>query len=121
MVKPMTEIELNEKIERLLTEQKPSGLVKQIDTAYRREMSVRKNDERMREISRHYIPRGPFVSWEFEGTTLYHSGYYIKYPRNSKEKKLLKRLTNKRCRRAAELPRKGLQYRRLLDYWWILD
>lgn len=121
MVKPMTEIELNERIERLLIEQEHSCIVKQGDTAYRREMRVRKNDKRMHEISRHYIPRGPFVSWGFEGTTLYHSGYYIKYPRNSKEKKLLKRLTNKRCRRAAELPSKGLQYRRLLDYWWILD
>ena len=121
MVKPMTEIELSEKIELLLTESNQSGAAKPSDTAYRREMCIRKNDKRMREISRHYIPRGPFVSWEFDGSTLYHSGYYIKYPRNSKEKKLLKRLTNKRCRRASMLPRKGQQYRRLLDYWWILD
>jgi len=121
MVKPMTEIELNEQIECLLTDQAPQGSTRPTGAAYRREMLVRKNDVRMRAISRHYIPRGPFVDWSFDGTTLLHSGYYIKCPHSSKEKKLLKRLTNKRCRREWRLPLKGQQYRRLLDYWWILD
>lgn len=121
MVKPMTEIELNEKIESLLTESDSIQPVRRTGTAYRREMGVRKNDKRMRAISRHYIPRGPFVDWGFDGSTLLHSGYYIKYPRNSKEKKLRKRLTSKRVRRELSLPLKWKQYQRLLDYWWILD
>lgn len=121
MVKPMTEIELNEQIERLLTEPAYIRSVRQTGPAYRREMGVRKSDKRMQAISHHYIPRGPFVNWSFDGSTLFHSGYYIKYPRSSKEKKFLKKLTSKRVRRALDLPMKGKQYRRLLDYWWILD
>lgn len=121
MVKPMTEIELNEQIERLLTEPAYIRSVRQTGSAYRREMGVRKSDKRMQAISHHYIPRGPFVNWSFDGSTLFHSGYYIKYPRSSKEKKLLKKLTSKRVRRALDLPMKGKQYRRLLDYWWMLD
>lgn len=121
MVKPMTEIELNEQIERLLTEPAYIRSVRQTGPAYRREMGVRKSDKRMQAISHHYIPRGPFVNWSFDGSTLFHSGYYIKYLRSSKEKKLLKKLTSKRVRRALDLPMKGKQYRRLLDYWWILD
>ena len=121
MVKPMTEIELNEQIERLLTEPAYIRSVRQTGPAYRREMGVRKSDKRMQAISHHYIPRGPFVNWSFDGSTLFHSGYYIKYPRSRKEKKLLKKLTSKRVRRALDLPMKGKQYRRLLDYWWILD
>ena len=121
MVKPMTEIELNEQIERLLTEPAYIRSVRQTGSAYRREMGVRKSDKRKQAISHHYIPRGPFVNWSFDGSTLFHSGYYIKYPRSSKEKELLKKLTSKRVRRALDLPMKGKQYRRLLDYWWILD
>lgn len=121
MVKSMTEIELNERIESLLSDSASIRTGRRTGSAYRREMSVRKNDKRMRAVSRHYIPRGPFVDWAFDGSTLLHSGYYIKYPRNSKEKKLLKKLTSKRVRRAHDLPLKGKQYQRLLDYWWILD
>ena len=121
MVKLMTETELNAQIDILLTEPAPKQSARRTGAAYRREMGIRKTDKRMRALSRHYIPRGPFVDWSFDGTTLLHSGYYIKYPRNSKEKKLLKRLTSKRVRRTLELPLKGKQYQRLLDYWWILD
>ena len=121
MVKLMTEIELNAQIESLLTEQAQQSPGRRTGAAYRREMCIRKNDALMQIVTRRYIPRGAYVDWEFDGSTLYHSGYYIKHPRDSKEKKLLKRLTSKRCRRAMTLPHKGKQYRRLLDYWWILD
>ena len=121
MGKPMTEIELNEQIERLLSETEQPPMTRQKGRAYRREMHVRKNDKKMRNISWRYLPRGPYVSAWFDGKTLLHSGCYIRYPRNSKERKILKRLSEKQCRRAAHLPRKGKKYRRLLDYWWILD
>lgn len=44
MVKPMTEIELNEKIENLLTESAPVQSSRRTGSAYRREMRIRKND-----------------------------------------------------------------------------
>lgn len=121
MGKPMTEIELNEQIERLLSEGVLLPSAEQRGRGYRREMRERKNDKKMRNISWRYLPRGPYVSAWFDGKTLLHSGCYIRYPRNSKERKMLKRLSEKQCRRAAHLPRKGKKYRRLLDYWWILD
>jgi len=121
MERPMTEIELNEQIERLLSETEQPQVTKQKGRAYRREMRERKNDKKMQNISWRYLPRGPYVSAWFDGKTLLHSGCYIRYPRNSKERKMLKRLSEKQCRRSAHLPRKGKKYRRLLDYWWILD
>ena len=121
MGKPMTEIELNEQIERLVSEGTPLSLTGQRGRGYRREMHVRKNDRKMQNISWRYLPCGPYVSAGFDGKTLLHSGFYIKYPRNSKERKILKRLSEKQCRRATHLPRKGKKYRRLLDYWWTLD
>lgn len=125
MGKLMTEIELNEQIERieaLRIEMLTPSPDRRTGAAYRREMRTRKNDALMRALfSRRYIPRAPYVDWGFDGPTLLHSGYYIKYPHSSKEKKLLKRLTSKRCRRECMLPLKGKQYRRTLDYWWILD
>ncbi|MGM9602772.1 MAG: hypothetical protein ACI3W5_14470 [Faecousia sp.] len=120
----MTETELNEQIERieaLRIEMLPPSPGRLTGAAYRREMRTRKNDALVRAVSRRYIPRAPYVDWGFDGPTLLHSGYYIKYPRSSKEKKLLKRLTSKRCRRECTLPLKGKRYRRILDYWWILD
>ena len=43
-VKPMTEIELNEKIENLLTESAPVQSSRRTGSAFRREMRSRKND-----------------------------------------------------------------------------
>ena len=42
MVKPMTEIELNEKIENLLTESAPVQSSRRTGSAYRREMRIRR-------------------------------------------------------------------------------
>jgi hypothetical protein len=50
--KPMTEIELNEKIESLLTESAPRQPSRRTGSAYRREMRIRKNDALMRIVTR---------------------------------------------------------------------
>ena len=77
MVKPMTEIELNKKIENLLTESAPR------QPSRRREMRIRKNDALMRIVTRKYVPHAGYIDYGFDGDTLLHSGKYIKYPKNS--------------------------------------
>ena len=117
----MTEIELNEQIEKLLTEEPLLPDKDRTTSARRREIGIRKRDALMRKVSRHYVPFGPYVHYEFEGKTLLHSGFYIMYPRKTKARKFYKRLTSKRLRHATEVQRKGNQYRLVLDYWWELD
>ena len=82
-VKPMTEIELNEKIENLLTESAPRQPSRRTGSAYRREMRIRKNDALMRIVTRKYVPHAGYIDYGFDGDTLLHSGKYIKYPKNS--------------------------------------
>ena len=81
MVKPMTEIELNEQIERLLTESATGQPSRRTGSAYRREMRIRKNDALMRIVTRRYVPHAGYIDYGFDGDTLLHSGKYIKYPR----------------------------------------
>ena len=50
-----------------------------------------------------------YVDWGFDGSTLLHSGKYIKYPKNSNCQRWMKRLTSKKARRYPELTRKGNQ------------
>ena len=83
MVKPMTEIELNKKIENLLTESVPRQPSRRTGSAYRREMRIRKNDALMRIVTRKYVPHAGYIDYGFDGDTLLHSGKYIKYPQNS--------------------------------------
>ena len=83
MVKPMTEIELNEKIENLLTESVLRQPSRRTGSAYRREMRIRKNDALMRIVTRKYVPHAGYIDYGFDGDTLLHSGKYIKYPKNS--------------------------------------
>ena len=52
----MTEIELNEQINLLLTESASQPLSRHTGMAYRREMKVRKNDPLMRIVTRGYVP-----------------------------------------------------------------
>ena len=61
MVKPMTEIELNEKIENLLTESAPVQSSRRTGSAYRREMRIRKNDALMRIVTRRYVPHAGYM------------------------------------------------------------
>lgn len=120
VVKPMTEIELNEQLVTLLTERPNKRKPKRNRKAYEIEMGVRKNDRLLQIINRHYIPHAGYVDWGFDGKTLLHSGKYIKYPKNSNCQRWMKRLTSKKARRHPELTCKGNQYRRLFDYWWTL-
>ena len=120
MVKPMTEIELNEQIVALLTEQPNQRNPHQQWNAYKIDRAVRKDDQLLRIVTRHYVPHAGYVDWGFDGSTLLHSGKYIKYPKNSNCQRWMKRLTSKKARRYPELTRKGNQYRRLFDYWWTL-
>ena len=119
VVKLMTEIELNERIDALLNENPTQQKIGK-DRQRSRELKVRKDDRLLRIVSRHYIPHAGYVDWGFDGQTLLHSGKYIKYPKNSNCQRWMKRLTSKKARRYPELTRKGNQYRRLFDYWWTL-
>ena len=76
----MTEIELNEQIETLLTDPAPQKINQHSGTAYRREMRFRKNDRLMRIITRSYVPHTGYIDYGFDGDTLLHSGKYIKSP-----------------------------------------
>ena len=120
MVKPMTEIELNEKIENLLTESATRQPSRRTGSAYRREMRIRKNDALMRIVTRRYVPHAGYIDYGFDGDTLLHSGKYIKYPKNSNCQRWMKRETSRKSRNCRDLPRKGNYYRRLFDYWWTL-
>ena len=120
MGKPMTEIELNEKIENLLTESAPRQPSRRTGSAYRREMRIRKNDALMRIVIRRYVPHAGYIDYGFDGDTLLHSGKYIKYPKNSNCQRWMKRETSRKSRNCRDLPRKGNYYRRLFDYWLTL-
>ena len=119
MVKPMTEIELNEQIAILLTEQ-PNQEKKQSRRTYARVKQVEKDDRLLRIIQGHYMPQAGYVDYGFDGTTPLHSGKYIKYPKNSNCQRWMQRLTSKKARRCRDLSGKGNGYRRLFDYWWTL-
>ena len=93
MEKPMTEIELNEKIENLLTESATRQPSRRTGSAYRREMRIRKNDALMRIVTRRYVPHDGYIDYGFDGDTLLHSGKYIKYPKNSNCQRWMKRGT----------------------------
>lgn len=87
----------------------------------RRINRVRKNEALFKIINTGgYAPHRGYVDWEFTGTTLLHSGAYIKYPKNSNCQKWIKRETGRRIRNCKDVPSKGNYYRRLFDYWWTL-
>ena len=120
VVKPMTNIELNERIHALLRENPTQQKTGQSNQLYSRVMKVHRDDRLLKIIRRYYMPHAGYVDWAFDGQTLLHSGKYIKYPKNSNCQRRMKRLTSKKVRRCPELMGKGNQYRRLFDYWWTL-
>lgn len=82
----MTEIELNEKLKEIERERcnaLPCQPNRRTGKAYRRQMHIKKNDDLLRIVIRHYVPHAGYVDWDFDGQTLLHSGKYIKYPKNS--------------------------------------
>lgn len=87
----------------------------------RRIMRNRKNDRLLRIINYGgYAPHRGYIDWGFDGLSLLHSGKYIKYPKNSKCQRWMKRETSRRSRSCRTVPAKGNYYRRLFDYWWTL-
>ena len=81
MEKPMTEIELNEKIENLLTESVPRQPSRRTGSAYRREMRIRKNDALMRIVTRRYVPHAGYIDYGFDGTRCSIQGSTSSIPR----------------------------------------
>ena len=118
----MTEIELNEQIAALLENpEKEPNYPRRTGRRYRRRKGQEKVDRRLAIIQLSgYAPHRGYVDWVFEGKTLLHTGKYIKYPKNSKCQRWLKRVSSKKVRTYPCLPRKGNGYRRVFDYWWAL-
>ena len=117
----MTETELNERIAEI-TEN--GDALRKFQSRKERRRNQRKtknqkNDRRL-EIIHYgwYAPHIGIIDNDFEGKSLLHSGYHIKYPKNSNFQGWMKKETNKRIRNTLTLPMKGNHYRRLFDYWW---
>ena len=120
----MTETGLNaqlEQTEALRIEPLPPFPRRHTGAAYRREMQARKNDALARAVSRRYIPGAPYVAGVLAVRPCSIQDTILNTRAAAKKKKLLKRLTGKRCRRERSLPLKGNQYRRVLNHWLILD
>lgn len=96
----MTEIELNGKIAELLKNSEEEFRCKRYTgRRYRRRKGREKSDRLLAIIqSARYGPHRSYVDWGFEGRTLLHTGKYIKYPKNSKCQKWLKRVSGKKVR-----------------------
>lgn len=120
--KRMTEIELNEQFAALLENfEKEPDCQRRTGRRYRRRKGQEKSDRRLAIVQLSgYAPHRGYVEWGFEGRTLLHTGKYIKYPKNSKCQRWLKRMSNKKVRAYSCLPQKGNGYRKIFDYWWLL-
>lgn len=118
----MTETELNERLAALLEKSKKApDCQRRTGRRYRRRKSQEKSDRRLAIIQLSgYAPHRGYVGWDFKGRTLLHTGRYIKYPKNSKGQRWLKRVSGKKVRNYPYLPQKGNGYRRVFDYWWSL-
>ena len=117
----MTETELSKELEKILTSDATEHLERKCRRRMRRIIKVRKDDALLRIINTGcYAPNRGYIDWGFDGRTLLHSGKYIKYPKNSRCQRWMKRKTSKIYRKHLELPQKGNHYRRLFDYWWTL-
>ena len=118
----MTETDLNEALSQIEGRRQallPAAPVRRTGRAYRREMRARKEQRLLRQITRAYMPHAGYVDCDFPGGDLLQSGFYIKYPKDSRAQRYLKRRTSHRAGRA-ELPAKGNAYRKLAEYWWDL-
>lgn len=118
----MTDIELSRRIEEPAQIDDASSYIKlKMRRRMQRIAKAQKDDAFLRIIcTAGYSPNIGYIDWDFNGTTLLHSGKYIKNPKNSNRQRWIKRATSKRYRKNLSLPRKGNHYRRLFDYWWTL-
>lgn len=118
----MTEIKLNEQLAAILekSEKEPSCR-RRTGRQYRRRKGHEKLDRLLAIIqTSRYGPHRGYVDWDFEGRTLLHTDKYIKYPKNSKCQRWLKRVSSKKVRACPCLPQKRNGYRKVFDYWWTL-
>ncbi len=82
---------------------------------------VRKSDRLLRIINYGgYAPHRGYIDWGYDGSTLLHSGKYIKYAKNSGCQRWMKEKASRRIRNCRDIAAKGNYYRRLFDYWWTL-
>lgn len=104
----MTEIELNEQLAALLENfEKEPICQRRTGRRYRRRKGREKSDRLLAIIqTARYGPHRGYVDCDFEGKTLLHTGYYIKYPKNSKCQRWLKRVSSKKVRPAHAFPKK---------------
>lgn len=118
----MTETELNEQLAALLEKsEKEPDCHRRTGWQYRRRKGQEKSDHRLAIVQLSgYAPHRGYVDWDFEGRTLLNTGKYIRYPKNSKCQRWLKRVSNKKVRACPNLPKNGNGYRRVFDYWWTL-
>ncbi len=61
-----------------------------------------------------------WIGWGWVEGKWEQVGKYIKYPGNSNAQRYLKKVSNKKVRKYKSI-KSGCAYRRLFDYWWILD
>ena len=88
---------------------------------YRRCQYV-KHSDRLLFLIQHlrYAPHIGYINGGHDGKTLLHTGKYIQYPKSSATQQFLKKKTNRARRKYVGLPPKGNQYRKLVEYWWVL-
>lgn len=83
--KNMTETELNEQLAAFLEKSEKEPICqRRTGRQYRRRKGQEKSDRLLAIIqTASYGPHQGYVDWDFEGKTLLHTGFYIKYPKNS--------------------------------------
>lgn len=122
--KHMTEIELNKRIAEIQDWMEHENLRKVSNSRNRqyRRLQDRKHADKLLFLIQHvgYAPHIGYINGGFDGRTLLHSGKHIQYPKRSGTQKYLKRKTSRTVRKYANLSPKGNQYRKLVEYWWIL-
>jgi hypothetical protein len=87
---------------------------------YRKMMKLKKKKSLIEIINRRYIPWAGWIDWgEVDGKWV-QTGKFVKYPKSSNTQRYLKKVSNKKVRKAQDL-KSGRSYRKIIEYWWILD
>ena len=86
--------------------------------AYRRYMQEMKNRQLLKILTEcRYTPNAGYVEHAWVDGTWQVVGNHIKYPKNSKMQKYLKRKSKRKVRRTEFLPN-GNSYRKCMEYRW---
>jgi len=86
---------------------------------YRRAMRIKHRDDLMAILDLGYKPYVGWADWEWVDGVWKRTGTYIKFPRDSRKEKYLKKCANRHVRRSKEIYR-GNQYKKCYEYWWQL-